>query len=177
MSGAASLYERYQDGWGLTDVAWSSFLRGDRSRDGANSIEASKQFEDVRPWLAAVAGHRIAATPDDRADRVCQALEELVRARPRSDLRQHFVFTTLTIDRAPSDKALTTVLALAPARTDPIYKALGTGYHAFRRGDYPAAMSWATSPRSVSINPQSTKTASRLHAALFHCEPGAGRAR
>ncbi len=147
------LYERYQNGWGLTDVAWSSFLRGDPEQGWREFYQASKQFEDVRPWLAAVAGHRIAATPDDELIAFAKRWKSLSGNSGReSILRQHFAFTTLTIDRAPSDKALAMVVALAASSPDPIYKRLGTGYQAFRRSDYPAAIEQLSEVTRVGVN-------------------------
>ena len=148
-----SLYERYQNGWGLADVAWASFLRGEPEQGWREFYEASKRFEDVRPWLAAVAGHRIAATPDDELIAFAKRWKSLSGNGAReSILRQHFVFTTLAIDRAPGDKALTTVLALAANSPDPIYKRLGTGYHAFKRGDYSTAIEQLSEITRIGIN-------------------------
>jgi len=59
------LHQQHRDGWGLSDAAYASFLIGDPTEGWRTFYEASKQFEDARPWVAAVAGHRIAATGDD----------------------------------------------------------------------------------------------------------------
>ena len=136
-----ALYERHKDGAGMTDVAWSSFLRGDSEQGWREFYEGSKQFEDARPWLAALAGHRIAATPDDELIAFAKRWKSLSgNAGRESILRQQFVFATLTIDRTPSDKALAALIALNASSPASIYRKLGTGYQAFRRADYSTAI-------------------------------------
>jgi hypothetical protein len=148
-----ALYERHKDGAGMTDVAWSSFLRGDSEQGWREFYEGSKQFEDARPWLAAVAGHRIAATPDDELIAFAKRWKSLSgNAGRESGLRQQFVFATLTIDRAPSDRALAALIAMSASSPDSIYRKLGTGYHAFRRADYSKAIDELSDITKAGIN-------------------------
>ena len=152
-----ALYERHKDGTGMTDVAWSSFLRGDGEQGWREFYEGSKQFEDARPWLAAVAGHRIAVTPDDELIAFAKRWKSLSGDAAReSILRQQFVFTTLTIDRAPSDKAAAALIAMTASSPDSMHRKLGAGYQAFRRADYSKAIDELSDITKAGINQSQT---------------------
>jgi hypothetical protein len=133
------LYERYKDTWGLTYAAFASFVTGDQDQGWRDFYQASKQFEDMRPWSAAIAGHRIASTGDDELLGFAKRWKSLSGRRDlEAGLRQHFIFNALMIDRAPSDKALATLDSVATGLNDPTYyRKLGAGYNAFKRGNYP----------------------------------------
>jgi hypothetical protein len=147
------LHQQHQDGWGLSDAAYASFLIGDLTEGWRTFYEASKQFEDVRPWVAAVAGHRIAATSDDELIGFAKHWKSLSgNATTEAALRQQFVFGALMLDRSPGDKTFAYVVAPA-TNADPIYAPLATGYRAFKRGDYAGAIEHLSKLTEVGARP------------------------
>jgi hypothetical protein len=135
------LYERYKDPWGVEFGASASFLLGEADAGFRTFFEASKQIEDMRPWWAALAGHRIAATPEDELigfARRWQALSGNVAVQ--NALRDHFLFNALLIDRAAPDKTAQMLTAMTEKNGDASYKAWITGYTAFKQGKYPLAV-------------------------------------
>jgi hypothetical protein len=139
------LHQQHKDGWGLSDAAYASFLIGDPTEGWRTFYEASKQFEDARPWVAAVAGHRIAATPDDELIGFAKHWKTLSGdAATEAILRQQFAFSALMLDRSPGDKTFAYVIATAGSTADPVYAPLATGYRAFKRGAYAAAIEHLT---------------------------------
>jgi hypothetical protein len=139
------LHQQHKDGWGLSDAAYASFLIGDATEGWRTFYEASKQFEDARPWVAAFAGHRIAATSDDELIGFARHWKSLSGdATAEAMLRQQFVFSALMLDRTPGDKAFAYVVATAGNVADPVYAPLAMGYRAFKRGDYAVAIEHLT---------------------------------
>ncbi len=151
------LHQQHRDGWGLSDAAYASFLIGDPNEGWRTFYEASKQIEDARPWVAAVAGHRIAATSDDELIGFAKHWKSLSGdAAAEAALRQQFVFSALMLDRAPGDKTFAYVVTTAGNTADPIYAPLATGYRAFKRGDYAGAIEHLTKLTEVSIRQSPT---------------------
>jgi len=134
------LYERYKDPWGIAYGASASFLIGETDEGFRLFFEASKQIEDMRPWWAALAGHRIAATPEDELIGFAHRWQALSgRTTVQNALRDHFLFNALLIDRAPGDKTVQGLIAMTQKNGDALYKAWITGYTAFKRGNFTAA--------------------------------------
>jgi hypothetical protein len=151
------LHQQHQDGWGLSDAAYASFLIGDPADGWRTFYEASKQFEDARPWVAAVAGHRIAATSDDELIGFAKHWKSLSgNAAAEAALRQQFVFGALMLDRSPGDRTFAYLIAPASNAADPIYAPLATGYRAFKRGDYAGAIEHLTKFSEVGARPSPT---------------------
>jgi hypothetical protein len=139
------LHQQHKDAWGLSDAAYASFLLGDAAEGWRTFYEASKQFEDTRPWSAAVAGHRIAATRDDELIGFAKHWKSLSgNASAEAMLRQQFVFNALMLDRTPGDKTLAYVVSTAASAAQTSYAPLATGYRAFKRGDYAGAIEHLT---------------------------------
>jgi hypothetical protein len=152
------LHQQHKDGWGLADAAYASFLMGDLDEGWRTFYEASRQFEDARPWAAAVAGHRIAATKDDELIGFAKRWKSLSgNAGAEAMLRQQFVFNALLLDRAPSDKTFAVVGTIAANAPDPTYTLLARGYRAFKRGDYAGAIEHLSKLTDTGIS-QSQKT-------------------
>jgi hypothetical protein len=133
------LHQQHKDAWGLSDAAYASFLIGDLDEGWRTFYEASRQFEDARPWAAAVAGHRIAATSDDELIGFARRWKSLSgNAEADALLRQRFVFSALMLDRTPSDRAFGSIVTTASG--DSSYASLARGYRAFKHGDYAGAV-------------------------------------
>ncbi len=147
------LHQQHKDAWGLSDAAYASFLIGDPTEGWRTFYEASKQFEDTRPWSAAVAGHRIAATSEDELIGFAKHWKSL-SGNPGAEamLRQHFVFNAVMLDRMPSERAFASVVSTAGNAADPTYAPLATGYRAFKRGDYAGAIEHLTKLTEVGLN-------------------------
>jgi len=160
------MYERYQEGWGLTYAAYASFLMGNHEQGWRDFYQASKQFEDMRPWFAAIAGHRIASTGDDELLGFAKRWKSLSGRRDlEAGLRQHFIFNALMIDRAPSDKALATLDSVATGIKDPtFYRMLGAGYNAFKRGNYPLVIESLGEITRMGLNKSENTEATVAHA-------------
>ncbi|HTS52897.1 MAG TPA: hypothetical protein VMH26_06455, partial [Burkholderiales bacterium] len=147
------LHQQHKDAAGLSDAAYASFLMGDVEEGWRTFYEASKQFEDERPWAAAVAGHRIAATSDDELVGFAKRWKSLSGdARAEAILRQHFVFSALMLDRTPSERAFASLVSPAGSAADPTYAWLAQGYRAFKRGDYAGAIDHLTRLTEVDIS-------------------------
>ena len=132
------LHQQQKDAWGLSDAAYASFLIGDLDEGWRTFYEASRQFEDARPWAAAVAGHRIAATTDDELIGFARRWKSLSgNAEADALLRQSFVFSALMLDRTPSERTFGSIVSTAAG--DSAYASLARGYRAFKRGEYAAA--------------------------------------
>ena len=147
------LHQQHKDAWGLSDAAYASFLIGDSTEGWRTFYEASKQFEDARPWSAAAAGHRIAATSEDELIGFAKHWKSL-SGNPGAEamLRQQFVFSAVMLDRTPSDRAFASVVSTAGSAADPTYAPLATGYRAFKRGDYAGAIEHLTKLAEVGLN-------------------------
>jgi hypothetical protein len=134
------LYERYKDPWGVTFASSASFLIADTDEGFRTFFEASKQIEDMRPWWAALAGHRIAATPEDELIGFARRWKALSgNAAVENALRNHFLFNALLIDRSASDKTVQLLVASTEKNGDALYKAWIVGYTAFKRSNYAGA--------------------------------------
>ncbi len=177
------LHQQHKDGWGLSDAAYASFLIGDPTEGWRTFYEASKQFEDARPWVAAVAGHRIAATSDDELIGFAKHWKSLSGdAAAEAILRQQFVFNALMLDRSPGDRTFAYVVTTAGGTADPTYATLATGYRAFKRGDYAGAIEHLTKLTEVGIRQsptaqqQAALAVPYLAASLVEGRPGRGSA-
>jgi hypothetical protein len=131
------LYERYKDPWGITHAARASFLIGE-SDDGFRAFfEGSKQIEDIRPWSAALVGHRIAATPEDELIGFARRWKALSgNSVAENSLRDHFLFNALLVDRSVSDKTVQFLLASTEKNGDALHHSWIVGYNAFQRADF-----------------------------------------
>jgi hypothetical protein len=166
------LHQQHKDGWGLSDAAYASFLIGDPTEGWRTFYEASKQFEDARPWVAAAAGHRIAATSDDELIGFAKHWKSLSGdATAEAMLRQQFVFGALMLDRSPGDKTFAYVVATGGDATNPTYAPLATGYRAFKRRDYAGAIEHLTKLAEVGTR-QSQTTQQQAALALPYLTAG-----
>jgi len=172
------LHQQHKDAWGLSDAAYASFLIGDLDEGWRTFYEASKQFEDARPWAAAVAGHRIAATSDDELIGFARRWKSLSgNAEADALLRQGFVFSALMLDRTPSERTFGSIVSTAAG--DSGYASLARGYRAFKRGDYAAAveqlakLSDASKGQSGSAQQQNAFALPYLSASLVKAGRGA----
>jgi hypothetical protein len=152
------LHQQHGDASGLSDAAYASFLMGDLDEGWRTFYEASKQFEDTRPWAAAVAGHRIAATGDDELIGFAKRWKSLSgNTGAEAMLRQRFMFSALMLDRVPSDRAFASMVSTAGNTADPTYALLAKGYRAFKRGDYAGAVEPLTKLTEVGISQSQDK--------------------
>jgi len=130
------LYERDKDGWGVAYASNAAFLIGESDEGFRIFFEGSKQIEDMRPWWAALAGHRIAATSEDELIGFARRWKALSgNASVEHRLRHHFLFNALLIDRAASDKTVQELIAMNDKSGDALYKAWVAGYAAFKRNN------------------------------------------
>jgi hypothetical protein len=130
------LYERDKDAWGVAYASNASFLIGEADEGFRIFFEGSKQIEDMRPWWAALAGHRIAATPEDELIGFARRWKALSgKAAVEHRLRHHFLFNALMIDRAAADKTVQELVAMNDKSGDALYKAWVAGYAAFKRNN------------------------------------------
>jgi len=136
----SQLYAEDKDAWGITQAAGASFLMGQSDEGFRAFFEASKQIEDMRPWSAALAGHRIADTQEDELIGFARRWKALSGNKALENaLRDHFLFNVLLIDRAPGERAVQSLLSLTEKNGDTLYRNWIKGYSAFKRASFTSA--------------------------------------
>jgi hypothetical protein len=136
-----TLHERYQSAYGHSRAASLLFLTGASEEGWRMFHEGAKQFNHSRPWEAAIAGHRLAATPADELVDFARRWETLSGSgEQQAWLRGYFLFNLLLLDRPAEDAALKAVMSVAGKAPDRYFDKLAPGYFAFKRGEYAAAM-------------------------------------
>jgi hypothetical protein len=152
------LYEQNKDAWGITHASSASFLLGENDEGFRTFFEASKQIEDMRPWAAALAGHRIVATSEDELIGFARRWKALSgNAIAENALRDHFLFNALLIDRAVTEKTVQSLVVMTEKNGDALYKAWISGYFAFKRSNFPGAAA-ALAPLSAPDAPKFEST-------------------
>jgi hypothetical protein len=135
---ALALHEQHGAEHALARAGTLAFLLGEREAGWRAFYEASKRFENLAPWSAAVDGHRLEATKPDEVVAFAKRWKSLSGERARETrLKQQFLFNTLLVDRPAADWAVEALTDFAQEREDPAFAALVRGYTAFKRGQYP----------------------------------------
>jgi hypothetical protein len=160
--------QRHYDGHGaggaLADVAFYAFLVGDADRGWRAFYEASRVAQDFRPWWAALAGHRIAASKPDDAVKFAQ-LWKGVSPAPQADAlrKEHFVFNYAFVDRAPGAAELDLLRGFAGKSGNERYQLSGEVYAAWLRGDHARVASLLGAPPEAALSPTAVPQADRAH--------------
>lgn len=137
---AQQLYDRHASAAGLADAAYYSFMLGEMDRGWRAFYEASRVAHDYRPWAAALAGHRMAASKPDDIVKFAQ-LWKGVSPQPQADAlrKEHFVFNHALVDRRPAEEALQRVRSFGGKSGDDLYQITAEGYAAWLGGDHARA--------------------------------------
>jgi hypothetical protein len=135
---ALALHEQHGAEHALARAGTLAFLLGEREAGWRAFYEASKRFENLAPWSAAVDGHRLEATKPDEVVAFAKRWKSLSGERARETrLKQQFLFNALLVDRPAADWAVEALTDFAQEREDPAFAALVRGYTAFKRAQYP----------------------------------------
>ena len=138
---ALALHERHSAEHALARASTLAFLLGEREAGWRAFYEASKRFESLAPWSAALDGHRLEATKPDEVLAFAKRWKSLSGERTRETrLKEQFLFNMLLVDRPAADWAVEALSSFAREREDPAFGALVRGYAAFKRGDYAAVV-------------------------------------
>jgi hypothetical protein len=134
---ALALHEQHGAEHALARAGTLAFLLGEREAGWRAFYEASKRFENLAPWSAAVDGHRLEATKPDELVAFAKRWKSLSGERARETrLKERFLFNMLLVDRPGADWAVDALSSFAREREDPAFAALVRGYAAFKHGDY-----------------------------------------
>jgi hypothetical protein len=157
-------YDGNGAGSALADVAYYAFLMGDADRGWRAFYEASRVAQDFRPWSAALAGHRIAASRHDDAVKFAQ-LWNGVSPAPQADAlrKEHFVFNYAFVDRAPGEPELALLRGFAGKSGNERYQLSGEVYAAWLRGDHARVASLLGAPPEQSLSAAAVPHADRAH--------------
>jgi hypothetical protein len=135
---ALALHEQHGAEHALARAGTLAFLLGEREAGWRAFYEASKRFESLAPWSAAIDGHRLEATKPDEVVAFAKRWKSLSGERGRETrLKQQFLFNVFLVDRPAADWAVEALTDFAQEREDPAFAALVRGYTAFKRGQYP----------------------------------------
>ena len=135
---ALALHEQHSAEHALARAGTLAFLLGEREAGWRAFYEASKRFENLAPWSAAVDGHRLEATKPDEVVAFAKRWKSLSGERAlETRLKEQFLFNALLVDRPAADWAVEALSDFAQERQDPAFAALVRGYTAFKRGQYP----------------------------------------
>ena len=138
---ALALHEQQGAEHALARAGTLAFLLGEPEAGWRAFYEASKRFENLAPWSAALDGHRLEATKPDEVVAFAKRWKSLSGERARETrLKQQFLFNMLLVDRPAAEWAVEALTGFAREREDPTFAALVRGYAAFKRGDYPGAV-------------------------------------
>lgn len=138
---ALDLHERDAAQHTLARASTLAFLLGEPEAGWRAFYEASKRFEDLSPWAAAVDGHRLQGTRSDEIVAFAKRWKSLSGEGARETrLKSQFLFNMLLVDRPSADWVVEALTGFGEKREDPGFAALVRGYAAFKRGDYPVAV-------------------------------------
>lgn len=139
---ALELHEGHAAEHALAHAGTLAFLLGEPEAGWRAFYEASKRFETLAPWAAALDGHRLEGTKPDEVVAFTKRWKSLSGERTReARLKQQFLFSMFLVDRAPADWAVEALTGLAKENEDQAFAALVRGYAAFKRGDYALVVS------------------------------------
>ncbi len=134
---ALALHEQHGAEHALARAGTLAFMLGEREAGWRAFYEASKRFENLAPWSAAVDGHRLEATKPDEVVAFAKRWKSLSGERARETrLKERFLFNMLLVDRPGADWAVDALSSFAREREDPAFASLVRGYAAFKRADY-----------------------------------------
>jgi hypothetical protein len=112
-------------------------------------FEGSKQYNHSRPWEAAIAAHRLSATPPDKLVEFVKRWETLSgSAEQQAWLRGYFLFNLLLVDRPPAGvtfRDLGAVRLRDLASPERVFQVL----HPALRQEFPALRSLSSTPNNL----------------------------
>jgi hypothetical protein len=166
---AVELHERFQAEGALTRAASVSFALGEHDAGWREFYEASKRFEDLTPWGAALDGHRMEATKQDELVAFAKRWKSLSGdAGTETRLKSYFLLNIMMVDRPVNDGAVQLLQAFAGQREDPQLAALAAGYRAFKRSDYTTSASQLEALRASGKGQLHATSAASLSAPTLH---------
>jgi hypothetical protein len=158
-------YDELTAAGALADVAHYSFMLGDADRGWRAFYEASRVARDFRPWSAALAGHRIAASKADDIVKFAQ-LWKGVSPQPEADAlrKEHFAFNHALVDRAPGEDGLALLRGFGGKSGDDRYQVTGEAYAAWLRADHARAAALLGAPVGTPAASSASSAGPRAHA-------------
>jgi hypothetical protein len=161
---AQQQYDATGAGGALADVAFYAFLMGDADRGWRAFYESSRVARDDRPWSAALAGHRIAASKADDVVKFAQLWKGVSPAPQADPLRkEHFAFNWAFVDRAPGQAELDLLRGFAGKSGNDRYQLSGEVYVAWLRGDHGRVAALLDAPAEAPLTPAAVPRADRAH--------------